>query len=72
MVAAGQYVAAAELYRQLAARAAAPEQRAAYLLAAAEAAKSGDDWVGVDTTLNQLAGLSLVVEEEFQSRLLEV
>lgn len=72
MVTAGQFVAAAELYRQLAARTAAPEQRAAYLLAAAEAAKSGDDWDGVRTTLSQLAGLPLAGDQELQSRLLQV
>ena len=72
MVTAGQFAAAAELYRQLAARTAAPEQRAAYLLAAAEAAKSGDDWDGVRATLNQLAGLPLQGDQELQWRLLRV
>ncbi|MGB5464653.1 MAG: penicillin-binding protein activator [Sedimenticolaceae bacterium] len=72
LVTAGQFVAAAELYRQLAARTAAPEQRTAYLLAAAEAAQSGDDWDGVRATLNQLAGLPLQGDQALQWRLLQV
>ncbi len=55
LLAAGQALPAAELYRQIAARTAAPAQRADHLLAAAEASRIGGDWDGVRWALDRLA-----------------
>lgn len=71
LAAGGDYLAAAELYRDLAARTAAPAQRAAYLLQAAETARSGGDWDGTRYALEQLIPMTLPVREDLQRRLLQ-
>lgn len=71
LVEAGEHLAAADLYRQLAARTAAPQQRANYLLASAEAARKGGDWDGARSALTQLGGLPLAPDTAVRSRLLQ-
>jgi outer membrane PBP1 activator LpoA protein len=68
--AAGEHLAAADLYRQLAARTGAPDQRARYLLDAAEASRDGGDWDGTRLALEQLDALVLGVTEDLRRRLL--
>jgi hypothetical protein len=67
----GQYLAAADLYRQIAARTTAPEARAIVLLGAGEAAKSGGDWDGVRGVLESLEPLTLKGESDLRRRLLK-
>jgi len=67
----GEHLAAAELYRQLAARTLVPEQRADYLLAAAEASRAGNDWDGIRSALQPLLQISLAGDRELQRRLLQ-
>lgn len=69
--AAGDYLGAAELYRQAAARTAAPDRRATYLLAAGETARDGGDWDGLRFAVEQLAGLSLTGRADLERRLLQ-
>ena len=66
-----QYLAAAEIYRQLAARTPPGAQRAAYLLDAAEASRAGGDWDGIRSVLDELAGIRLVGAQALQQRLLQ-
>lgn len=70
LLAAGQYPAAAELYRRLAAGTAAPDRRAGYLLAAAEASRAGNDWDGVRQALELLTPMNLVADQALQRDLL--
>jgi outer membrane PBP1 activator LpoA protein len=67
----GQYLAAAELYRQVAARTAPPAQRADYLLSAGEAARQGGDWDGVRAALEALQDLTLTGSYALRQRLLQ-
>ena len=69
--AAGDHLAAAELYRALAARTAAVDRRAGYLLDAAEAARSGADWDGTRAAVEQLAALQLPPTQALQRKLLQ-
>jgi hypothetical protein len=71
LIASGQYLAAAEIYRQLAARTPPGQQRAAYLLDAAEASRTGSDWDGVRSALTALATLNLSDSQTLQRRLLQ-
>lgn len=66
-----QYLAAAELYRQMAARTPLPERRAGFLLAAADASRAGGDWANVQTTLNELTSLPIPAAQAFEYRLLQ-
>jgi len=70
LLAAGQHLAAADLYRQLAERARSPSQRAAYLFAAAEATLADADRDGTRQSLEQLAALPLTAEQALKLRLL--
>jgi len=67
----GEYLAAAELYRQLAARTLVPEQRADYLLAAAEASRVANDWDGIRSALQPLLQIPLVGDRELHRRMLQ-
>lgn len=67
---AGQHLAAAELYRSLAARSALPERRADYLLAAADAARNGGDWDAARAALAELDGMDLAGLPALRRRLL--
>jgi len=67
----GRYLDAADLYRRLAARTPAVRQRAAYLLAAAEASRAGADWDGTRAALTQLRDLPIDGEQGQQYRLLQ-
>lgn len=67
----GDHLAAAELYRALAARTAAVERRAWYLLNAAEAARNGADWDGTRAAAEQLAAMQLPPEQALQRTLLQ-
>ena len=71
LAAAGQYLAAADLYRQLAARTLVTGQRAAYFLAAAEASRSASDWDGIRAALAQLLPMPLAGEQLLQRQLLQ-
>lgn len=71
LLAAGQPLPAAELYRQIAARTAAPAQRAEFLLAAAEAYRAGGDWDGVRWALERLAEAAPAGESLLRWRLLQ-
>jgi outer membrane PBP1 activator LpoA protein len=71
LLAAGQPLPAAELYRQVAARTAAPAQRADHLLAAAEASRAGGDWDGVRWALDRLAETAPQGERLLRWRLLQ-
>lgn len=71
LMATQQYLAAAEIYRQLAARTPPGPQQATYLLEAAEASRSGSDWDGIRSALVQLAPLKLTGEQELERRLLQ-
>lgn len=71
LMASGQYLAAAELYRQIAARTAPPQQRADYLLAAGEAAQAAQDWDGVRGALAQLEQFALTGDLALRQRLLQ-
>lgn len=68
---AGEHLAAAELYRQLAARTGALAQRAGFLLAAAEASRDGGDWDGTRFALEQLNVMDLIGADALQRRLLQ-
>ena len=65
-----QYLAAADLYRQLAARTANPERRADYLIQAAEAARTGNDWDGVRAILQMLEEIPMVGDNALRRQLL--
>ena len=67
----GQYLAAADIYRQLAVRATSPAQRAQHLLSAAEASRAGGDWDGTRGALEQLATMPLGSDQALQMRLLQ-
>ena len=69
--AAGDHLAAAQLYRALAARTPAIDRRARYLLNAAEAAKAGGDWDGTRTALEQLSPMPLQPTQALQRTLLQ-
>ena len=69
--ASGDHLAAAELYRALASRTPALEQRSIYLLNAAEASKNGGDWDGTRAALAQLAALPLPPTPALQRTLLQ-
>jgi len=71
LAAAGQHLAAADLYRQLAAQTQTPQQRADFLLAAAEASRAGGDWDGTRSTLEQLAQMGLGGRQELERRMLQ-
>ncbi len=70
LTAAGQHLAAADLYRQLAEREQSPNERAAYLLAASEAALVGADTAATRLSLEQLATLPLTEDQALRLRLL--
>jgi outer membrane PBP1 activator LpoA protein len=70
MMAAGQYGAAALLYRDLAARSLDPAARAGFLLDAAEAARQSGDWDAVRAALAQLDVMVLDETASLQRRLL--
>ena len=71
LMSAGQYLAAAEIYRQLAERTSPGAQQADYLLAAAEASRSGSDWDGTRSALDLLQQINLSGDRELQRRLLQ-
>ena len=71
MVQRGQYAAAAQLYRELAARTADPAQRGRYLLQATEAAREVNDWDSVRAALSQLQVMVLDPNDTLQRRLLQ-
>ncbi len=71
LMATQQYLAAAEIYRQLAARTPAGPQQATYLLEAAEASRAGSDWDGIRSALAQLAPTVLTGEQALERRLLQ-
>ena len=66
-----RFLAAAEIYRQLAARTPAGPQQASYLLQAAEASRAGSDWDGIRAALAQLAPLQLTGDQALERRLLQ-
>jgi len=66
-----QHLAAADLYRQLAARTAPAQQRADYLLSAGEAAAAGGDWDGVRFALTSLDAFSMTGTFDLRRRLLQ-
>ena len=70
LLAAEHYTAAADIYRQLAARTPPDQRRAAYLLMAAEASRSGTDWDGIRIALAELDALQLAGEQALHRRLL--
>jgi outer membrane PBP1 activator LpoA protein len=69
--AAGQHLAAADLYRQLASRSADTTTQAGYLLAAAESARDGGDWAGVRGDIQALTSLPLETDAALRARLLQ-
>lgn len=71
LVAAGQYLAATDLYRQLAARATSIGQRTDYLLKAAEASLAGGDREGTRAILAELEPLGLGDAQALHARLLQ-
>ena len=70
LVAAGEPLAAADLYRQMAVRAPTAELRAGYLLAAADASRAGGDWDAIRAALEQLATTDLAGRQALHRRLL--
>ncbi len=70
LLAAEHYAAAADIYRQLAARTPPGQQRAAFLLDAAEASRSGADWDGIRTALSELDAIPLQGDQALHHRLL--
>lgn len=66
----GEFLAAAELYRQLAANTADPDLRSRYLLAAAEASARGSDWDRVRESVAALDGYPFADPEALRYRLL--
>ncbi|MGB5569635.1 MAG: penicillin-binding protein activator [Sedimenticolaceae bacterium] len=71
LVAAGQYLAAADIYRQLAERTSPGAQQAEYLLALADASRSGADWDGTRAALAQLQPMKLGPDQDLERRLLQ-
>jgi hypothetical protein len=71
LFASGQYLAAADIYRQLAARAPSIGQRVDYLLRAAEASLAGADRNGTNAILEELRSLGLSETQALQARLLQ-
>lgn len=71
MQANGQHLAAADLYRQIAARSSSDDDRSRYLLAAAEASRQAGDWDGVRASLQMLEAAQLAPATALQRRLLQ-
>ena len=71
LMATEQYLAAAEIYRELAGRTPPGPQQASYLLQAAEASRAGSDWDGIRLVLARLAPLQLTAEQALERRLLQ-
>ncbi len=65
-----KYLAAAALYRELAARATDDARRADYWVSAGEAARAGGDWDGVRSALETLDGMPLLGDTGLRTRLL--
>jgi outer membrane PBP1 activator LpoA protein len=69
-MAAGDFLAAANLYRQLATTTTDPALRSSYLLAAAEAAAQGGDWDGVRESVALLQGYPFGSPNDLRYRIL--